>query len=301
MKYLFCTILLGVAVALNMPFVGLLLGIFFISIKKSNQNLIDPKLGTKLLQAGIIIIGFTINSSSAINLISEYYLQISLFVLTVFFAGMLLAKAFKISTSLGLLISSGTAICGATAIAAVAPIIKSKPKELLIALSIIFIFNAVALGAFPFVGQALDMSYNHFGAWVAMAIHDTGSVVGAAMSYGGNSAEVAATLKLGRTIWLIPLIIILGMLNSKNGMFKLPIFIMLFILAIFVGSIFTIKNEIIFVLDNLSDALIIAALFCIGTQINYESIKQTNLRAISFAFVLWIFALTFSYILLMLF
>jgi len=145
------------------------------------------------------------------------------------------------------------------------------------------------------------MSYNHFGAWVAMAIHDTGSVVGAAMSYGGNSAEVAATLKLGRTIWLIPLIIILGMLNSKNGMFKLPIFIMLFILAIFVGSIFSIKNEIIFVLDNLSDALIIAALFCIGTQINYESIKQTNLRAISFAFVLWIFALTFSYILLMLF
>ena len=91
------------------------------------------------------------------------------------------------------------------------------------------------------------------------------------------------------------------MLNSKNGIFKLPIFIMLFILAIFVGSIFSIKNEIIFVLDNLSDALIIAALFCIGTQINYESIKQTNLRAISFAFVLWIFALTFSYILLMLF
>ena len=134
-----------------------------------------------------------------------------------------------------------------------------------------------------------------------MAIHDTGSVVGAAMSYGGNSAEVAATLKLGRTIWLIPLIIILGMLNSKNAMFKLPIFIMLFILAIFAGSIFSIKNEIIFVLDNLSDALIIAALFCIGTQINYESIKQTNLRAISFAFVLWIFALTFSYILLMLF
>ena len=216
MKYLFCTILLGVAVALNMPFIGLVLGILFTSIKKSHQNFIDPKLGTKLLQAGIIIIGFTINSSSAINLISEYYLQISLFVLTVFFVGMLLAKAFKISTSLGLLISSGTAICGATAIAAVAPIIKSKPKELLIALSIIFIFNAVALGAFPFVGQALDMSYNHFGAWVAMAIHDTGSVVGAAMSYGGNSAEVAATLKLGRTIWLIPLIIILGMLNSKN-------------------------------------------------------------------------------------
>ena len=114
-------------------------------------------------------------------------------------------------------------------LSAVAPIIKSKPKELLIALSIIFIFNAVALGAFPFVGQALDMSYNHFGAWVAMAIHDTGSVVGAAMSYGGNSAEVAATLKLGRTIWLIPLIIILGMLNSKNGIFVTNIYYAIYI------------------------------------------------------------------------
>ena len=274
-----------------------MLGIIFVSIK-SHRNLIAPSLGTKLLQAGIIIIGLTTTSSTAINLISEFFLQVSLFVIAVFLIGILLAKAFKINNSLGLLISSGTAICGATAIAAIAPIIKSKPKELLIALSIIFIFNAIAIVAFPLIGQSLEMSYEQFGVWSAMAIHDTGSVIGAAMSYGGNSAEVAATLKLGRTLWLIPLIIFLSISNNENAKVKLPIFVMIFILAIFMGSIFNIKDEIFVVFNHLSDALIIAALFCIGAQINFNSIKQTNIKVISFAFVLWIFALIFSYALL---
>ena len=297
MRYLLCIIFISIAVVINIPVLALMLGIIFVSIKP-HRNLIAPTLGTKLLQAGIIIIGLTTTSSTAINLISEFFLQVSLFVIAVFLIGILLAKAFKINNSLGLLISSGTAICGATAIAAIAPIIKSKPKELLIALSIIFIFNAIAIVAFPFIGQSLEMSYEQFGVWSAMAIHDTGSVIGAAMSYGGNSAEVAATLKLGRTLWLIPLIIFLSISNNENAKVKLPIFVMIFILAIFMGSIFNIKDEILVVFNHLSDALIIAALFCIGAQINFNSIKQTNIKVISFAFVLWIFALIFSYAIL---
>jgi len=298
MRYLLCIIFISISVVINIPVLALMLGIIFVSIK-SHRNLIAPSLGTKLLQAGIIIIGLTTTSSTAINLISEFFLQVSLFVIAVFLIGILLAKAFKINNSLGLLISSGTAICGATAIAAIAPIIKSKPKELLIALSIIFIFNAIAIVAFPLIGQSLEMSYEQFGVWSAMAIHDTGSVIGAAMSYGGNSAEVAATLKLGRTLWLIPLIIFLSISNNENAKVKLPIFVMIFILAIFMGSIFNIKDEILVVFNHLSDALIIAALFCIGSQINFDSIKQTNIKVISFAFVLWIFALIFSYALLL--
>ena len=298
MRYILCIIFISIAVVINIPVLALMLGIIFVSIK-SHRNLIAPSLGTKLLQAGIIIIGLTTTSITAINLISEFFLQVSLFVIAVFLIGILLAKAFKINNSLGLLISSGTAICGATAIAAIAPIIKSKPKELLIALSIIFIFNAIAIVAFPLIGQSLEMSYEQFGVWSAMAIHDTGSVIGAAMSYGGNSAEVAATLKLGRTLWLIPLIIFLSISNNENAKVKLPIFVMIFILAIFMGSIFNIKDEILVVFNHLSDALIIAALFCIGSQINFDSIKQTNIKVISFAFVLWIFALIFSYALLL--
>ena len=297
MRYLLCIIFISIAVVVNIPVLALMLGIIFVSIK-SHQHLIAPNLGTKLLQAGIIIIGFTITSSTAINLISEFFLQVSLFVIAIFLIGILLAKAFNINNSIGLLISSGTAICGATAIVAIAPIIKCKSKELLIALSIIFIFNAIAIVAFPLIGQSLEMSYEQFGAWSAMAIHDTGSVIGTAMSYGGNSAEVAATLKLGRTLWLIPLIIFLSIFNNENAKVKLPIFVTIFILAIFIGSIFNIKDEILVVFNHLSDALIIAALFCIGAQINFDSIKQTNIKVISFAFVLWIFALIFSYALL---
>ena len=297
MRYLFFITFISISIVINIPVLALMLGIIFVSIK-SHQNLIAPNLGTKLLQAGIIIIGFTTTSSTAINLISEFFLQVSLFVIAIFLIGILLAKAFNINNSLGLLISSGTAICGATAIAAIAPIIKSKPKELLIALSIIFTFNAIAIVAFPLIGQSLEMSYEHFGAWSAMAIHDTGSVIGAAMTYGGNSVEVAATLKLGRTLWLIPLIIFLSIFNNENAKVKLPIFVTIFILAIFIGSIFNIKDEILVVFNHLSDALIIAALFCIGAQINFDSIKQTNIKVISFAFVLWIFALIFSYALL---
>ena len=298
MRYLLCIIFISIAVAMNIPVLALVLGIVFALIK-SQQNLIPPSLGTKLLQTGIIIIGFTITSSTAINLISEFFLQVSLFVIVIFFVGILLAKIFKINYSVALLISSGTAICGATAIAAIAPIIKSKPKELLIALSIIFIFNAVAIVVFPLLGQSLEMSYEQFGAWSSMAIHDTGSVIGAAMSYGGNSAEVAATLKLGRTLWLVPLILVLGIFNNENAKVKLPIFVTIFILAILMGSIFNINNEILVVLNYLSDALIITALFCIGAQINFHFIKQTNLKVISFAFVLWLFALIFSYALLL--
>ena len=298
MRYLLCIIFISISVVINIPVLALMLGIIFVSIK-SQRNLIAPNLGTQLLQAGIIIIGFTITSSTAINLISEFFLQVSLFVIAIFLIGILLAKAFNINNSLGLLISSGTAICGATAIAAIAPIIKSKPKELLIALSIIFIFNAIAIVAFPLIGQSFEMSYEQFGAWSAMAIHDTGSVIGAAMTYGGNSAEVAATLKLGRTLWLIPLIIFLSISNNENAKIKLPIFVTIFILAIFMGSIFNIKDEILVVFNHLSDALIISALFCIGSQINFDSIKQTNIKVISFAFVLWIFALIFSYALLL--
>ena len=298
MRYLLCIIFISIAVAMNIPVLALVLGIVFALIK-SQQNLIPPSLGTKLLQTGIIIIGFTITSSTAINLISEFFLQVSLFVIVIFFVGILLAKIFKINNSLGLLISSGTAICGATAIAAIAPIIKSKPKELLIALSIIFIFNAVAIVVFPLLGLSLEMSYEQFGAWSSMAIHDTGSVIGAAMSYGGNSAEVAATLKLGRTLWLVPLILVLGIFNNGNAKVKLPIFITIFILAILMGSIFNISNEILVLLNHFSDALIITALFCIGAQINFHFIKQTNLKVISFAFVLWLFALIFSYALLL--
>tara|TARA_Y100000996_G_scaffold162575_1_gene126240 strand:- start:579 stop:1028 length:450 start_codon:yes stop_codon:yes gene_type:complete len=146
----------------------------------------------------------------------------------------------------------------------------------------------------------MDMSDERFGAWIAMAIHDTSSVIGAALSYGGNAAEIATTLKLGRTLWIIPLIIILGLLfkNDDNEKAKFPLFVFVFILAVLLGTQLNLNQQTITTLDSLSRLFLIAALFCIGTQINLESIKNIDIKTIFLAIALWLFALMASYYLI---
>ena len=198
------------SIIIGSPLLALLLGSTFAIIFRIPENFIDKSIGTTFLQIGIIIIGLTVSASNAFELTAKYFPYISIFVLLVLSAGALLANLLKVDKKIGILIASGTAICGATAMAAIAPLIRAKPRDLLVSLAIIFIFNAIAIGIFPLIGSSIGMSYEQFGAWIAMAIHDTSSVMGTAMAYGGDTIETAATLKLGRTIWLIPLILILG-------------------------------------------------------------------------------------------
>ena len=187
--------------------------------------------------------------------------------------------------------------------AAIAPLIKAKPRDLLVSLAIIFIFNAIAIGIFPLIGSSIGMSYEQFGAWIAMAIHDTGSVMGAAMAFGGDTTEIAATLKLGRTLWLIPLILILGIFykDRSNSKIKFPFFIFIFVLAIIVGPGLNLNQQNLVFLDFISDTFVVAALFCIGTQINSESIKEIDSKTFTLALGLWIVALLASYFLINLF
>ena len=233
------------------------------------------------------------SASNAYDVTSKYFPYISVFVITVFLVGILLAKLIKVDKSLGLLIASGTAICGATAMAAIAPLIQAKPKDLLIAMGIVFIFNAIAIGVFPIVGNSLGMTDEIFGAWAAMAIHDTSSVIGAAISFGGSAVETAATLKLGRTIWLIPLILIIGFFykDKKSSKIKFPFFIFIFVIALVFGSYINLTQNTLLFLESVSNIFLVAALFCIGTQINLESIKGIDIKIFSLAFILWIFGI----------
>ena len=144
------------------------------------------------------------------------------------------------------------------------------------------------------------MSPEQFGSWVALAVHDTSSVVGAAMSFGDNAVETAATLKLGRTVWLIPLIIVLGIIykDNKNPKNIFPLFLFAFILAIFIGNQLNFNEEILSLLKNISGIFLVGALFCIGTQINLKSMKEIDLKIIFMAMLLWIFALFAAYYLI---
>ena len=284
-------------VVANSPIFALIGGIFFITTLRPPKNFIPNATGTNLLKTGIVILGLTISSSTASSLTSSYFFYISAYVLVVFFVGILLAKIFRIDFKLGLLISSGTAICGATAMAAVSQVINLKPKELLVSVGIIFLFNAFAIIAFPLIGKNLDMSFEQFGLFAAMAIHDTGSVVGAAMAYGDEALETAATLKLLRTLWLIPLIFVLGIFyKDENSKPQTPLFVLFFVLAIFIGTTLNLGNELTNLLKVVSNTLILGALFCIGTQINIKSISGINLRSFSYALTLWLIALTFSFL-----
>ena len=300
MNLLLGVVLAFIALIIGSPLVALFLGISFTLLISSNEELILKSTGTKLLQIGIVILGLTISSSGAINLTTKYFPYISLFVIVIFLVGLIASKVLKIDTKLSMLLVSGTAICGATAMVAISPLIKAKPKDLLTSLGVIFIFNAIAIAILPIIGNNIEMSSEQFGSWMALAVHDTSSVIGAAMSFNDNAVETATTLKLGRTLWLIPLIIILGVFNKNNKSTKsiFPMFVLAFILAIFAGNQLNFDEQVLSILKNISSIFLVGALFCIGTQINLMSIKVINSRIIIFALLLWLFALGAAYYLI---
>tara|TARA_B100000214_G_scaffold154991_1_gene111137 strand:+ start:693 stop:1604 length:912 start_codon:yes stop_codon:yes gene_type:complete len=297
MSLLLGIILAFMALIIGSPLIALFLGISFTLLIGSAEGLILKSIGTKLLQIGIVILGLTISSSGAITLTAKYFPYISIFVIVIFLIGFIISKVLRIDTKLSILLVSGTAICGATAMVAISPLIKAKPKDLLISLGVIFIFNAVAIAILPIIGNNIEMSSEQFGSWMALAVHDTSSVIGAAMSFGDNAVETATTLKLGRTLWLIPLMIILGIVYKDNKSTRniLPLFVIAFILAIFVGNQINFNEQAISILKNTSSIFIVGALFSIGTQIDLMSIKVINSKVIIFALSLWLFALSAAY------
>ena len=301
MKLLIGVLLAFFSILLGSPLIALVMGSLLVLVFKFPSSNISKSVATNLLQVGIILIGFTILSSSATEIAFKYFPYISAFVILIFFIGLFLANLFKVDRSLGILITSGTAICGATAMAAISSLIKAKPKDLFAALTIIFVFNAIAIGIIPLIGAAIGMNFESFGAWSSMAVHDTSSVIGTAIVFGGDAVETATILKLRRTIWLIPLIMILGILYQDRSKPTFPIFILLFIIEIATGTILEFNQNTIFFIDSISKIFLIAALFCIGTQITLEAIKEINLKNFLFALSLWMIALVLSYFIINLF
>lgn len=277
---------------------SIFLGIAFTFFFKPSSLFFSRRLGTIPLQIGIVVLGTTISLPYAVNVSSVYLPWISLFVILSFFAGLIIGKILKIENRLAFLISSGAAICGGTAMAAIAPIIKAKPQELLIALTIVFLLNAIAIILFPIAGNYLEMSDFEFGAWSALAIHDTSSVIGAASIYSNESAQVAATLKLGRTIWLIPLILLTNWVFNKNlQAAQFPRFIIFFILAILVNTFFNFDEITLNVLQIISQSFLMFGLFCIGSQFDSDQLTSISSKPLILALLLWMAVLPSAYFL----
>ena len=288
MPYLFIIFLLAIALFIGNAAISLLLGILFSFFNKKDQILIPNKIGSKFLKIGIIFLGGSISYKSLTNISIDYFPLISLYVITVMILGFLLGSLMKIDKKHLLLLISGTAICGGTAMVALAPIIKSKNEELASSITIVFLLNLLAIIAFPLIGEIIGLSQQQFGIFAALTIHDTASVIGAASIFGNEALEIATIMKLGRTLWIIPLVLLASWyFNRREESINYPYFILLFIFFILAGSFFSFEDSWILFFKNSSKIFLSLGLFFIGTEISFNAIKQISLKPVSFAVLLW--------------
>ncbi len=249
---------------------------------------VPPAWGKLSLQAGIVLLGFGISTETMWQLSRDYTLIVSGYVILAAIIGLLLGRAFGLSQNESLLMSSGTAICGGTTVATISPIIDAKAHETGAALAVIFLLNAIALVAFPFIGQWLELSQQQFGLWAAMAIHDTASVVATAQVYGDEAAITAATVKLGRTLWLIPLVVGLSVISRKDSnAARVPLFVVLFVVASVLGSILAVPDQLSRSVSFVAKSLFVVALFLIGLEVSRETLRSLRFRVVAHAVLLW--------------
>ena len=300
MLYFFALVLLSLSLWIGNSAISLFLGISLALFYKVPEDFFTKKYGSKILQTGIVFLGGSLSLGTVYETNSDFFLWISFYVLIAFGAVIFLGKILGVSEKLSFLLASGTAVCGGTAIASVAPTIRAQPEDLTTAITIVFLLNAIAVLFFPLSNSLLDLGDRQFGAWAALAIHDTASVVGAASSVSQISVEVAATLKVARTIWIVPLVIFAAWIyRSKNESFGLPIFIVFFILATVLNSVFQ-PNEITTdYLKLINRICLLIGLFCIGTQISKESLSQLKFKPIALASIVWLAIIPTSLILVL--
>ena len=274
------------------PPIALLFGILFVNI--FGKVLETDSFVKKLLQYSIVGLGFGINLNTAIEAGSQGFLFTVSTIALVMIFGLLLAKILKIDKTIAQLISAGTAICGGSAIAAVAPILKANSKQTSVALGIVFVLNAVALFIFPEIGHFFNLSQNQFGIWSAIAIHDTSSVVGAASKYGNEALQIATTVKLARALWIIPLAFLISIFTKSEGKIKIPYFIGFFILAILAGTYLPFLQNFNSIISEISRDTLKVALFLIGAGLSLQNLKNIGIKPLLLGIILWIFISSIS-------
>jgi uncharacterized integral membrane protein (TIGR00698 family) len=209
--------------------------------------------------------------------------------------GTILGRFLKVSRDTSLLVTVGTAICGGSAIAAIAPVIRAKSHEVSVALGTVFVLNAVGLFIFPTIGHHFSLSEAQFGLWSALAIHDTSSVVGATLQYGAHALEVGTTVKLARALWIIPLAFGIGYLRAKENLKsdtkekpKRPWFILGFIIAAAMVTWIPELRPFGHQVEMVAKRLLVLTLFLIGTNLTKETIKSVGIRPFVQGVSLWI-------------
>jgi uncharacterized integral membrane protein (TIGR00698 family) len=254
-------------------------------------------LAKLLLQLSVILLGFGMNLHQVIHAGKLGFLYTAISITSAVAIGLLLGRLLKIRGKASYLITMGTAICGGSAIAALAPITEAGEEEISISMGTVFLLNSVALLVFPAVGWWLHLSQNQFGLWAALAIHDTSSVVGAAARYGNQALAIGTTVKLARALWIVPISLLTAfMMSPKDSVtgeahkakVKVPWFILLFILASVASTYLARFAPVYGDMSHLGRLGLTATLFLIGTSLSKKTLKQVGLRPLLQGVVLWI-------------
>ncbi len=271
------------------PAVALFIGIILSLTVGVPYSKFAKKTSKYMLQASVVGLGFSMNLYQSLQSGKEGMLFTIISVVGVMVLGVLLGKLLKINKKNSYLVASGTAICGGSAIAAVAPVIDADENDTSLALATIFVLNAVALFIFPVIGQMLELSQEQFGTWAAIAIHDTSSVVGAGAAYGDEALKVATTIKLTRALWIIPLAFVSAFIfKTKGRKASIPWFIVLFVIAMIINTYLPLPQIVTQNIVLVAKRVMAATLFLIGCGLTIGVIKKVGVKPLMLGVILWV-------------
>jgi uncharacterized integral membrane protein (TIGR00698 family) len=287
-------IYIGAIVICAFPFVdtpfALLIGIILAQTIKHPFHKASKKLTHILLQVSVVGLGFGMNAGQALDAGKQGLLFTFFSIVSTLTLGLFIGKRLKVENNTSYLISTGTAVCGGSAIAAVSSIIKSNEKQISTALGTVFILNSIALFLFPWIGHLLHLTQHQFGVWAAIAIHDTSSVVGAANQYGAEALQIATTIKLERALWIIPLAIIsVFIFKSESKKVKIPYFIFLFVLAMLINTFVPEVHAASPMIVAISKIGLKITLFLIGSSLSKDLIASVGIKPLIQGVLLWAF------------
>ena len=286
-KTVFFFALILTASGLISPPLALVVGIVYGFSFVHPYHLESRNLSRLLLQLAVVALGFGMNLRQVLHAGKSGFVYTAISITGVLLLGWLLGRLLSVSKKASFLITVGTAICGGSAIAAIAPITHPDDEEMAMSLGTVFVLNAVALLVFPLVGFALHLTQSQFGLWAALAIHDTSSVVGAAARYGTQSLQIATTVKLTRALWIVPVAMLTAYFTKSKAKIQLPWFILFFCLAAVAFTYIPAGAAFYPLLSKLGRTGLTVVLFLIGTGLSKETVKRVGARPFIQGITLW--------------
>lgn len=294
--------LLGIILAATgglSPALALVLGLGFGLFVAHPMAATSRSLSHWLLQASVVLLGFGMNLREVLHAGRDGFIYTAASITIAIALGLSLGHAAKVRSKASLLITCGTAICGGSAIAAIAPVIGAGEEDMAVSLGTVFALNSVALLLFPAIGWHLHLSQSQFGLWAALAIHDTSSVVGAAARFGPQALAIGTTVKLARALWIVPVSLVIAAFYKRahqtetqpagsSSRVQVPWFIGWFVLAAATRTVLPAFGAAYNHLTVLGKDGLTVVLFLIGSGLSRQTLRRVGVRPMLQGLILWL-------------